>query len=163
MAELGSGQSLLSQVLSYLALSSSYTPVLCSSLILLPFHPFPLSHIQQARPYDHPLPLLSAVQSLLTDLSLVGKGERKQLSAALSGGEKLSCDSWLVNCTPMPNPEVEGWKQRETAQWTLRTDQCLNTELTTNGFSVSSWREQCHEIAYVGSLSGSRGLRFEWP
>ncbi len=65
-------------------------------LPLLPFActahstPLPLSHIRQAHPRDHPLPPLSAVQSLLTELSPDGKRERKQLSAALSQPERNS-------------------------------------------------------------------------
>lgn len=113
----------LSQGLSYLALSSSHTPVPCC-LLYCPSTRSSQPHTQQVHPWDDSLTLLSAVQSLLTELSLDGKRERKQLSAA---GEELSSDSWLVNWSLMPNPELDGLGgEREKAQ-------CKNTSAPAHG------------------------------
>lgn len=92
------GQLPLSQVLSLLALSCSHTPATAPLCLSCPSTPLPLPHIKQAHPQDHPLPLLSTVQSLLTELSPDGKRERKELSAALSQPERSSppTAAWLT-------------------------------------------------------------------
>lgn len=71
-----------------------HLPMLPSSLYC-PSTPAPYT---AGPPPDHPLPPLSAVQSLLTELSPDGKRERKQLSAALSQPERNSSPTaaWLT-------------------------------------------------------------------
>lgn len=61
-----------------------------------PLHFLPRPHIRQSQ--DHPLAPLSAVQSLLNELSLNGKRERKQLSAAFSqlGRNSSPTAAWLT-------------------------------------------------------------------
>lgn len=81
--------SCLSQVLFCLALSSSHTPAPASLCLCCPSTPLPLPHIQQAHPQDHPLPPLSAVQSLLTELSPDGKrGKETTVGSPQSAGRE---------------------------------------------------------------------------
>lgn len=125
------GQLHLSRVLSYLALSSSHTPAPASPCLHCPSTPLPLPHIQQAHPRDHPLPLLSAVQSPLTELSLDGKRERKQLSAALSQPERNSppTAAWLTGRYCL----IPGWRDGSRERKSnVRTHQRLHTELSTD-------------------------------
>lgn len=74
----------------HLTLVLSYPPHTPPLPIHLPPPRLPLPHILCSHPSGHPLPPLSAVQSLLTELSLDHNRERKQLSAAFSQPERNS-------------------------------------------------------------------------
>lgn len=135
----------LSQSLSYLALFSSHTPALGT-----PPHLYPSTSSPLPCALDHPLPPLSVVQSVLTELSPAGQRERKQLSTSLS-------EPWRNSSL------TAGWL---TALYHLilrRRNENTDISIRTNGLSVSSATDRCHEIVDAHSQSGSRGFRFEWP
>ncbi|KAI3367779.1 hypothetical protein L3Q82_026620 [Scortum barcoo] len=115
---------------------------------ILPFY-LPLPHTQQAHPRDHPLPPLSAVQSLLTELSPDGKRERKQLSAAVSQSERNSppTAAWLTGlyCLIPRRREVGAGGERERAR-SVRRSQHLHTELSTDK------RAQCLPLRESGVM-----------
>lgn len=114
-------------------------PPACAALPLV----CPCSIYSWSIPWDHPHPPLSAVQSLLTELSPDGKGERKRLSAALGQPESNSSPTagWLTGLYRLI-PNVAGW------------DDALHRQTG----SVSPLGEGA-----VSRDSGSWGLRFEWP